>query len=655
MSERDDDRFRPRLGPPRARGAGRSSRFVHRVLKAATQAGHIGRDRPFGVPKRQGAKFGRGFVAARLAAGRQGYRSRRVAIKTRLVRLGPSGQRALHAHLVYIERAGVSAARGAGQAYGSTIDEADTDAFAARCQDDRHQFRCILAAEDATSLGDLRSYTRKLMSRVEQDLGTRLDWVAVDHWDTDNPHTHLVIRGKDETGKDLVIARDYISHGMRARAAELATEWLGPRTEQEIRTSLAREVTAERWTALDRTLQRMATAGALDLRAVPADPAARFRRSLLVGRLEHLAHLQLAQPTGSGTWTVSADAERTLRALGERGDIVRTLQRATGGQRREYRVFQPSNSPVPVIGRVAEKGLVDELRDQAYLAVDGIDGRAHYVTLPARLDVGDFPIGGIVSVTARGGPRASDRTIAALSTGGIYRPAHHLAVASASSRRGQDPAAFVAAHVRRLEALRRAGISERLPDGSWRVPADLPEQGQRFDAQRGAPVSVELRSALPIERQIRVIGATWLDQQLVAAEFGIAMQGFGAEVRQALSHRTAFLVEQQLAKHRGARLVIARDLLNTLRERELTGIATEIAANTGRTYRPLRNGELVSGTYQRALELTSGRFALLDDGQAFSLVPWRPVLASRAGQSVTAMMRGPHITWQFGKSRSLAR
>src|SRR3546814_11076700 len=81
---------------------------------------------------------------------------------------------------------------------------------------------------------------------MEADLGTRLDWVAVDHWNTDNPHTHLIVRGRDDTGKDLIIAGDYIAHGFRHRAAELATEWLGPRTELEIQPTLQREVAQER-------------------------------------------------------------------------------------------------------------------------------------------------------------------------------------------------------------------------------------------------------------------------------------------------------------------------------------------------------------------------------------------------------------------------
>src|SRR5262249_35864793 len=152
----------------------------------------------------------------------------------------------------------------------------------------------IVAPEDAVQLEDLRGFTRDLMTQMEADLGTRLDWIAVDHWDTDNPHTHVVLRGKDEAGRDLVIAREYISHGLRNRAGELATEWLGPRTEREIRASMALEVTQERWTSLDRELQFRFSDGAIDLRDLPADPLARYRRSLFLGRLQQLSSMGLA-------------------------------------------------------------------------------------------------------------------------------------------------------------------------------------------------------------------------------------------------------------------------------------------------------------------------------------------------------------------------
>lgn len=99
------------------------------------------------------------------------------------------------------------------RAYGPQADAADLDAFKERCADDRHHFASSSRPRTVRDLEDLRTYTRHLMNRMEADLGTRLDWVAVDHWNTDNPHTHLIVRGRDDTGKDLIIAGDYIADG----------------------------------------------------------------------------------------------------------------------------------------------------------------------------------------------------------------------------------------------------------------------------------------------------------------------------------------------------------------------------------------------------------------------------------------------------------
>src|SRR5690606_31077202 len=170
---------------------------------------------------------------------------------------------------------------------------------------------------------------------MEADLGTRLDWVAVDHWNTDNPHTHLIVRGRDDTGKDLIIAGNYIAHGFRHRAAELATEWLGLRTELEIQRTLQREVEQERWTSLDRTLQReVGDDGQIHVERLN-EPRLQRQCLLLIGRLQRLQRMGLADEIRPSIWTLQADAEKTLRTLGERGDIIRTLQRAMGGQPRE--------------------------------------------------------------------------------------------------------------------------------------------------------------------------------------------------------------------------------------------------------------------------------------------------------------------------------
>ena len=288
MTDRRDDDFRIRPSAPKNRGQG----FVSKVLKQAGKAssGKSSVRRPGvasgsgrGTGQRPGARLGRGHTAARFAGAKLTPMSRRVTIKTLLVNQRQASPQSLAKHLRYIERDGVGRDGEPGQAYGSQTDAADLDAFKERCADDRHHFRFILSPENGAELEDLRTYTRHLMGRMEADLGTGLDWVAVNHWNTDNPHTHIVVRGRDDTGKDLIIAGDYIADGFRYRAAELATEWLGPRTELEIQQTLQREVEQERWTSLDRTLKReIGEAGGDGLVRVERFNAPRLQRQRLM-------------------------------------------------------------------------------------------------------------------------------------------------------------------------------------------------------------------------------------------------------------------------------------------------------------------------------------------------------------------------------------
>ena len=660
MSDHRDDDFRIRPGVPKNRGQG----FVSKVLKQVgkTSGGKSAMRRPASTGstgkhagQRPGSRLGRGHTAARFAGAKLTPLSRRVTIKSLLVNQRQVSPQSLSKHLRYIERDGAGRDGEPGPAYGPQADEADLDAFKERCADDRHHFRFIVSPEEGGDLDDLRTYTRHLMNRMEADLGTRLEWVAVDHWNTDNPHTHLIVRGRDDTGKDLIIAGDYIAHGFRHRAAELATEWLGPRTELEIQQTLQREVEQARWTSLDHTLQREAgDDGRVQVRRFN-EPKLQRQRLLLIGRLQCLQRLGLADEAQPGTWTTHADAEKTLRALGERGDIIRTMQRAMGGQPRELAVFEPGDDGRTIIGRVAAKGLADELRDRSYLVIDGVDGKAHYVALNARDEPANYPTGAVVEVRGSAEVRAADRNIAALASNGLYRTDHHLAIAQGQAQAGRDPHEVVAAHVRRLEALRRAGIVERIAEGLWKVPDDLPERGRQYDAQRLGGVAVELKSHLPIERQARVIGATWLDQQLIGGGSGLGNLGFGGEAKQAMLQRADFLAEQGLAERRGQRVFLARNLLTVMRNREVAQAGKDIAAETGLEHRPAADGQRVAGIYRRSVMLASGRYAMLDDGMGFSLVPWKPVIEQRLGQQIAATVRGGGVSWEIGRRPGLSR
>ena len=641
-----DDRFRVRPGKPKQRG----DTFIAQVLRQTSKAAGVsGRGRKT-TGKAPGSRLGRGHTAARFTGQSLSAFSRRATVKVRLVYLQQASGKSTVQHLRYIEREGVDRQGGQGRAYGAATDEADTAAFEERGRGDRHQFRFIVSPEDAEQLEDLRTYTRHLMARMEADLGSRLDWVAVDHWNTDNPHTHVVLRGKDDIGKDLIISQEYITRGMRERAMGLATEWLGPRTELEIQRTLAREVEHERWTSLDRTLQREAVDGLVKIERFN-DPKLQRQRLLLVGRLQRLQRMGLATETQPGTWAVHAEAEQTLRSLGERGDVIRTMQRAMGGKLRDLAVFQPGEDGHSIVGRVVGKGLADELYDRGYLVVDGIDGKAHYVELPPRTELEQYPMGAVVEVKGSAEVRAADKNIAALASNGLYRTDHHLAIAQGQAKEGRNPQEVVASHVRRLEVLRRAGVVERVSEGLWRVSDDLPERGRQYDVQRLGGVAVELKSHLPIERQIRVIGATWLDQQLIGGGKGQGNLGFGSEAKQALQQRADFLAAQGLAEKRGQRVILARNLLSTLRNRELAQVAKDIAADTGLKHRPVGDGQRVAGIYCHSVMLASGRYAMLRDGMGFSLVPWKPVIDQRLGQQLAATVHGGSVSWEIGRQR----
>src|ERR1700686_2005817 len=206
MTTRDDDlHVRPGRIRHGNQGAKRPKTFVGEVMRAAKKAGHRGNTfgRSGGPAGR--STFGRGRRAALSLSTRP--RGRRVVIMTRIVRHQGSKFRSapLSKHVAYLKREGVTRDGADARMFDARSDDTDTRAFAERCEDGRHHFRFTVSPEDAGEMADLRAFTRELMADAERDLGTKLDWVAVDHWDTGNPHVHVLLSGKQEDGQDLVI------------------------------------------------------------------------------------------------------------------------------------------------------------------------------------------------------------------------------------------------------------------------------------------------------------------------------------------------------------------------------------------------------------------------------------------------------------------
>ena len=661
MTEDREYRFRPRLGKPRARGGKSAKRFINRVLKAAQKAGPP--VRPGKARSSSSVRRNTG-ASARLAA--RGYgrcyaytqgRSRRVVVKARVMKLADGGFAGLKEHLRYVQRDGVSKEGEGGLLYDETSDAVDGRAFAERCEEDRHYFRFIVSPED--ELGDQKPFVRELVGTMERDLGTRLEWVAVDHFNTDNAHTHLIIRGKDERGQDLIIDREYISHGMRKRAAEIVTQEIGIRTEREIHEAMRREVEKDRLTSLDRRLIHEAEGQVVDMRLEPDDGARRFSRNMLVGRLQKLERMGLADESSQGIWRLSEEMEPTLRRLALRGDIIKTMHAEMSHQgivhaEADYSIFDPTAEPRRIVGRIVGKGLSDELDHRYYVVVDGSDGKAHYVDIGHDQQFGELRTGAIVEVASRSNePRPADRTIdeIARANDGGYSPELHRRFDPKASAR------FVQAHVRRLEALRRAGHARRLTDGSWDVPQDYLDRAAVYEAQqnRKRPVTLSIGSSWSIERQIEAEGATWLDRQLVGKEdMPLAPTGFGREISEALARRRTHLKTIGMAQESGAQTIYQRDLLRTLERRELSNAADQIALETSRAYKETKTGDRVEGVYRQRIELASGPFAVIEKSKEFRLVPWRPILERARDKSVAGLVRGNRISWDITRNRGLS-
>jgi Protein of unknown function (DUF3363) len=257
------------------------------------------------------------------------------------------------------------------------------------------------------------------------------------------------------------------------------------------------------------------------------------------------------------------------RAFTERG-----LDRGIG----DY-VIDTDSAASPIIGRLVDKGLHDELTGQAYAVIDGTDGRAHHVRFR---DVEAFehapPIGGIVEVRRFGGA----------------------------------------------------------------------------DDQRPTLVLAN-RSDFDLARQVTAPGATWLDHCLVDREpMPLSMGSFGGEVRQAMAARAEHLADEGLRRRQAQRIILQRDLLDTLRQRELNAAGATLSAETALPHLKAAAGEHVAGTYRQTMTLTSGRFAMIDNGLGFQLVLWSPSLEKQLGRHVSGVAKdGGGIEWGFGRKRDL--
>ena len=504
--------FQPKLGRIRSQGS-----FKPKGMKAFLKGA---RKRP---NKSGGARRSTAFAGAR-----------RVMIKARVHRLSGSGVGTQLAHISYLERDGAGKDKDPAEFYDDVSEGLDGQDWLQKHADERHHFRFIVSPEDGEKLQKLKPFIRDLVSQMEIDLETKLDWVAVDHFNTEHPHTHIVISGKRDNGKDLVISKDYLSHGMRERGSALLTRELGLQTKAELAAKLERETGQRKLTRMDRILMReMDRNGAINLDNL------RRNRPYYQKRLNTLKSMGLARHQFGGKWSVDDQLDVALNALEKSDTIAVRIERAVssaGLDRISAHEQGPFNYNHAVRGRLLKVGYDDELMDRRYAIVDGLDGRVHHFDLGTSFPK-DLKPGDMLEIKSRSpGALGMDQTIAdvAAQNRGIY---------SLTKQKQSDPkvsAKHLAMIKNRIAALERAGLVQRFKGHAYSIgPNFIDRVDTHFaKAAKRSPNIIRKIEGRAFQTQVRAFGETWLDQQLAGqAVEPIGSAGLGGDVRPAMDER----------------------------------------------------------------------------------------------------------------------
>lgn len=262
---------------------------------------------------------------------------------------------------------------------------------------DQQMWKIIVSPEFGDKV-DLPRLTRELLGKMEKDLGTDLEWAAAEHYNTEHPHVHVVIRGVRDSGETLRLSREYVQQGIRGIAADLCTRQLGYRTELDGAEAERREVTEKRLTSIDRRLLKDAQEFVPELGSqyftVSRNPAqtgasetARSRTRHDIARLVVLRQMGLAESTGPNTWRLRGDIEQVLRAMQRTADRQKTLA-AHGALMSDERLpieVLDLRQVTSVEGRVLVHGQ-DEQTGRNYLMLEGTDAKVHFIKYTSEME-----------------------------------------------------------------------------------------------------------------------------------------------------------------------------------------------------------------------------------------------------------------------------
>ena len=569
----------------------------------------------------------------------------RVVVKAHVSRHKPGKARgSLARHVSYLGRESASADGKHGVFYDAAREGVDAKQEAVQWAQDRHHFRLIVSPERGGDILDMTSYIREVMRRVERDLDTKLQWIAVNHHNTDNPHAHVLLRGKQPDGADLVIPRQYISYGIRDRASDVATELLGERSAQEVQLAKSKEVEAERFTSLDRMIERHLENGKIDVSPSRHIGYGADDRRLVLGRLQFLGQMDLAHKGRGTVWQVEGDFKQALRELGDRNDIIKQVYSHLGSEagRVERMVVGGEPSP-PVAGIVIAKASTDELGEDRFVVIRDGMGRAHYGQVRESDAYRDLDVGSIAELGAgTQRRRLVTEQIAAVAKAnhGLYSPELHDAYLRAVQPDSTDReiASNVRSATSRLSFLAGfegsggAGVSAS-EGGAYAVDADAFTQFSQRTSQR---TDVRVIAEHSLAEQVEAHAVTWLDRQA----FSLRPDERTADnptVQEAVQQRREWLFQNGYAQRSGDEKYV--DLLpgamENLAAEERTDVAERLAARYGLPVNELPQGGTVSGEYHGTEHLHGGKLAVVASEESVFVSPIRNDPDVGAGSEVT--------------------
>lgn len=569
--------------------------------------------------------------------------SQRVVIKSRIVKQSQAGKTVgnINEHIKYVMRDGVEKSTESGLEISVTGAENVND-FIKNCESDRHHFRLILAPENSHNL-DLKVYSQTLITALEKDLKTRLEFITVNHYNTDNPHTHLIIRGVDDKGKDLVISKEYMKEGMRFRAAEIATKMLGHRTELDIKNGMTREVSRAAFTLIDRDLLQISSKNEKKVIAVNSlGPVGSFKRNVQTQRLTELNKLSLAKEVSPGVWKVHEDLETKLRDLGTRGDIIKTMNKRLSNQHQQEKViFDPSNpQQIKITGTVVDKSLSDEFNHKKYMVISATDNRLYYVPLSQYSERAgaESRLGSVVSITTNKADNQvlkSDENILSIAdkNNGIYSAAEHLkSINPHKLPEGVTPQTVVDNHIKRLNSLESKGIVTKLENDTFKIPKDYREQIQN---QRGNNnfVQVKLESLHDLKQQTDEKALTWIDKELTTHKpvpDGVVKNEFD----KAKEARIETLCQLGLAEKTASGVTFSPDFEKQLYKMQMDEVGRRLPKEYGGIV-AIEPDSGFTGKIKEIKQLPSGSHLVISDGKNCVVVPAKPGMERNLGKEVT--------------------